>query len=191
MDELQARAKLIARAAEVVSAYVSRNHVPAAELTRLIGEVHQALAHVALPLSAAPEAQPQRASSAAIKRSLTPEHLISFENGKRYKTLRRHLAVLGLTPVTYRAKWGLPPDYPMVAPSYTQQRSRLAKALGLGQQRRGRVGLSATNALKVEAAESAVGEGGGGEASLASNPEPKGSGPAPKRRGREKVPPAA
>ena len=101
----------------------------------------------------------------SIKRSITPDHLVSFEDGKRYKTLRRHLSVRGLTPQTYREKWGLPVDYPMAAPAYSQQRSELARSIGLGQKRGGGlVKVSAEDALKVEAfeevTESAEGEAG-------------------------------
>jgi predicted transcriptional regulator len=71
-----------------------------------------------------------------IDRSITPDHLISFEDGKPYKTLRRHLTLFGLTPEQYRTKWGLPADYPIVSPNYSETRSQLAKSLGLGQQRR-------------------------------------------------------
>ena len=121
--------------ADVVSAYVSHNSVRAADLSDLIASVHRALQG----LSASPQAEPEkREPPVSIKKSITPDFLISMEDGRRYKTLRRHLAGRGLTPEQYREKWGLSRDYPMVAPNYAKQRSELAKALGLGQLRRGR-----------------------------------------------------
>lgn len=126
--------RFIALAADIVSAYVSNNHVQSAELPKLLSEVHGAICGA----SAAdqPIAAPPRASAQEIKRSVTADFLISFEDGKPYKTLRRHLTLRGLSPVAYRTKWGLDPDYPMTAQSYSEQRSQLARSLGLGQQRR-------------------------------------------------------
>jgi predicted transcriptional regulator len=110
--------------------------VRAADLSDLIASVHRALQG----LSAPPQAEPEkREPPVSIKKSITPDHLISLEDGKRYKSLKRHLKGRGLTPEQYREKWGLPRDYPMVAPNYAKQRSDLAKALGLGQLRRKRV----------------------------------------------------
>ncbi len=121
-------------AAEIASAYVSNNSVPVTELPALLGGIHAALAGLA---SVAPASeQNQKLTSAQIKKSVTHDALVSFEDGKPYKTLRRHLTIRGLTPEAYRMKWGLPVDYPMVAASYSEQRSSLAKSLGLGQQRR-------------------------------------------------------
>ena len=121
--------------ADVVSAYVSHNSVRAADLSDLIASVHRALQG----LSAPPQAEPEkREPPVSIKKSITPDHLISLEDGKRYKSLKRHLKGRGLTPEQYREKWGLSRDYPMVAPNYAKQRSELAKALGLGQLRRNR-----------------------------------------------------
>jgi predicted transcriptional regulator len=122
-------------AAELVSAYVAHNNVPASELPALIARTHAALAALGgagAPAAAAVEKQ----SPAQIRKSITHEALISFEDGKPYKTLKRHLTVLGLTPETYREKWGLPHDYPMVAASYSERRSAFAKGFGLGQHRR-------------------------------------------------------
>lgn len=82
------------------------------------------------------EAGPPKATPQEIRRSISNEYLISFEDGKQYKTLRRHLTLRGLSPEQYRTKWGLPPDYPMTSAAYSEQRSELARALGLGQQRR-------------------------------------------------------
>jgi predicted transcriptional regulator len=116
--------------AEVVSAFVSHNSVRAADLPDLIASVHAALQSLKAPQQAEPE---KREPPVSIKKSITPDFLISLEDGKRYKSLRRHLTSRGLTPQAYREKWGLPLDYPMVAPNYAKQRSELARASGLGQ----------------------------------------------------------
>jgi predicted transcriptional regulator len=120
-------------AADIVSAFVSNNSVPAADLPGLIGTVHAALQNVGQPTPKQEEAKSTPAVS--IKKSVTPDHLISLEDGKQYKSLKRHLGKLGLTPEAYREKWGLPRDYPMVAPNYAAKRSELAKRAGLGQMR--------------------------------------------------------
>jgi predicted transcriptional regulator len=120
-------------AADIVSAFVSNNSVPTSELPSLIGNVHAALQNVGQPAAKQEEAKP--APAVSVKKSLTPDYLISLEDGKQYKSLRRHLGKLGLTPEAYREKWGLPRDYPMVAPNYAAKRSELAKSLGLGQNR--------------------------------------------------------
>src|ERR671911_3133392 len=121
--------------ADVVAAYVAHNAVRAADLPDLIATVHQALQGLTAPPQAEPE---KREPPVPIRKSITPDFLISLEDGRRYKTLRRHLTGRGLTPEQYREKWGLPSNYPMVAPNYAKQRSELAKARGLGQIRRGR-----------------------------------------------------
>ena len=118
--------------AEVVSAYVAHNAVRAADLGDLISSVHGALQGLSAPQQAEPE---KRQPPVSIKKSLTPEFLMSLEDGRRYKSLKRHLKGRGLSPEQYREKWGLPRDYPMVAPNYAKQRSDLAKALGLGRPR--------------------------------------------------------
>jgi predicted transcriptional regulator len=115
--------------ADVVAAYVSNNNVPVADLPNLISQVHKALTQTTQP-QAAPE--PALVPAVSIKKSVTPNYLISLEDGKQYKSLKRHLNTRGMTPDEYRAKWGLPKDYPMVAASYSEQRSNLAKTLGLG-----------------------------------------------------------
>jgi predicted transcriptional regulator len=121
--------------AEVVSAYVANNSLRPADIPDLIASVHRALQG----LSAPPQAEPEkREPPVSIRKSITPDFLISLEDGKRYKTLRRHLTGRGLTPEQYREKWGLPSNYPMVAPNYAKQRSELAKTIGLGQIRRNR-----------------------------------------------------
>ncbi|GJE61400.1 MucR family transcriptional regulator [Methylobacterium trifolii] len=128
------KVRLITLAADIVSAYVSNNHVQSVELPKLLSDVHGAICGVSV--SVAPEAGPAKATVQEIKRSISAEYLISFEDGKPYKTLRRHLTLRGLSPEQYRAKWGLAPDYPMTSQNYSEQRSELARALGLGQQRR-------------------------------------------------------
>ncbi|WP_230533579.1 MucR family transcriptional regulator [Microvirga roseola] len=125
-----ASSNFVELAAEIVSAYVQTNAVPSSELPALIGSVYGALAGLASPQRKAQEVKLTPAVS--IKKSVQPDYLISLEDGKHYKTLKRHLTGLNLTPDGYRAKWGLPADYPMVAPSYAAHRSELAKTLGLG-----------------------------------------------------------
>jgi predicted transcriptional regulator len=136
MSEHQTTPNTIALAAEIVSAFVSNNPVPAAQLPALIGSVHQALTKVAEgAIPPAPEEPKEPA--VPIKRSVQPDYIICLEDGKRFKSLKRHLrTVYDLTPDQYRAKWGLPANYPMVAPNYAAARSELAKQLGLGQKRR-------------------------------------------------------
>ncbi|GJE01341.1 MucR family transcriptional regulator [Methylobacterium isbiliense] len=119
-------------AAGLVSAYVSNNPLPMSELPGLIENIHGALVQLAQPAAASPEPP---VPPVPIRKSVTPDHIISLEDGKPYKTLKRHLARLGLTPDQYRQKWGLPSTYPMTAANYAAQRSELAKSIGLGQQR--------------------------------------------------------
>jgi predicted transcriptional regulator len=126
--------KLIELTADVVTAYVSNNAVPADQISGLISSVHASLSGIVAPPKA--PAQEKPTPSVPIKKSVTPDYLISLEDGRRYKSLKRHLTGRGLTPQQYREKWGLPVDYPMVAPNYAKRRSELAKAAGLGQQRR-------------------------------------------------------
>lgn len=118
--------------AQVVEAFASGNRLSAADLPALIATVHQALLGAdAPPREAADEVK--KLTPARIRQSVKPDHLISFEDGQPYKMLKRHLTGRGLTPMQYRQKWGLPADYPMTAPGYSEQRSALAKAAGLGQ----------------------------------------------------------
>jgi predicted transcriptional regulator len=119
--------------ASVVSAYVSNNPVNSNALPELITSVHAAIAALLAP-PAPPEAE-RPVPAVPIKKSITPDYLISLEDGRRYKSLKRHLSGRGLTPEQYRTKWGLPADYPMVAPSYAKQRSELARSMGLGRKR--------------------------------------------------------
>jgi predicted transcriptional regulator len=120
-------------AADIVSAFVSNNSVSVADLPSLIGNVHAALRSSGQPTPQRQDAKPTPAIS--IRKSVTPEYVISLEDGKQYKSLKRHLTRLGLTPEAYREKWGLPHDYPMVAANYAAKRSELAKSIGLGQRR--------------------------------------------------------
>ncbi|RVU20208.1 MucR family transcriptional regulator [Methylobacterium oryzihabitans] len=128
-------AGLIDLSAGIVAAYVSRNSIPIGDLGALIASVHGSLEKLASPPAPEPE---KPTPPVPIRRTVTPDHIISLEDGKPYKSLKRHLAGRGLTPDQYRQKWGLPHDYPMVAASYAAQRSELAKSLGLGQIRRNR-----------------------------------------------------
>lgn len=121
--------------ADLVAAYVTNNSVPASELPGLMAKVHASLSGLTSAASAEP-GKPEPLTPSQIKKSITPDALISFEDGKSYKTLRRHLTLRGLSAEAYREKWGLPPDYPMTSASYSAHRSELARSLGLGQQRR-------------------------------------------------------
>ena len=134
-------------AADIVSAYVANNSVRAGELPDLIGSVHSALLNVGSPAPVQTAERP--APAVPVKKSVTADAIYSLEDGKPYKSMKRHLARLGYTPQQYREKWGLPADYPMVAPSYAAKRSELAKRLGLGQQRRKTVAASADTSAKV------------------------------------------
>ena len=122
-------AALLTLTTQIVSAHVSHNEVQAAALPELIQQVYQALSQAGAPAS-----QPERPEPAVpIKRSVFPDHIICLEDGKSFKTLRRHLQnVYNMTPDQYRERWGLPREYPMVAPNYAQHRSSLAKSFGLG-----------------------------------------------------------
>jgi predicted transcriptional regulator len=120
--------------AEIVAAYVTKNAVPVAELPALIASVHSALNKAGRGQTE--QVQEKLEPAVPIKKSITPDFLISLEDGKRYKSLKRHLRTsYNMTPDQYRAKWGLAPDYPMVAPNYAKARSELAKTMGLGQKR--------------------------------------------------------
>ena len=131
------RTRFVKLAADIVAAYVSNNHVQGVELPKLLIDVHEVITGLIDGAADPAESGPAKPTPQEIKRSVSYDHLISFEDGKPYKTLRRHLTLRGLSPEAYRAKWGLPVDYPMTAKSYSEQRSQLARALGLGQQRRG------------------------------------------------------
>lgn len=124
-------------AAEIVSAYVSNNSVPASDLPALLSDVHSALMRVSTgAVVTAPEAAKPAVPP---KKSITNDYIVCLEDGRKFKSLKRHLRTqYNMSPEEYREKWGLPPDYPMVAPAYAKARSALAKQMGLGQQRRRR-----------------------------------------------------
>jgi predicted transcriptional regulator len=133
MDEM-AKTELVGLTAEIVSAYVSNNNVNASELPTLINDIHQALSRVTLNL--APAEREELRPAIPVKRSVTPDYIICLEDGKKFKSLKRHLRThYNLSPEEYREKWGLPHDYPMVAPNYAAARSALAKKMGLGTRR--------------------------------------------------------
>lgn len=122
---------LIELTAQIVSAFVGNNGVRPSELPDIIANVHGALIKTSGSNgNVEPVVEPMPAG--AVRKSITADHLISFEDGKKYKTLKRHLSKHQMTPEEYRAKWGLPVDYPMVAPNYAEARSGLAKKMGLG-----------------------------------------------------------
>jgi predicted transcriptional regulator len=129
---MEEKNEVIEMTADIVSAYVGNNTVSAAELPALIQSVHRALAGVsggAEVVEAAP-----RDPAVPIRRSITPDFIICLEDGRKFKSLKRHLRTkYNMSPEEYRAKWGLPKDYPMVAPNYAKARSDLAKQMGLGQ----------------------------------------------------------
>ena len=139
MDEVMEtqNADHIGLAVEIVSAYVSNNSIPPSDLQALVTSVHAAL--ISLSKTPASEAQAvEKLTPAQIRKSITHDNLISFEDGKPYKTLRRHLKLHGLSPEAYREKWGLPSDYPITSAAYSEKRAALARAAGLGQQDRRR-----------------------------------------------------
>lgn len=135
-DIPDAKRNVIDLTAEIVAAYVGKNTVTQAELPKLINDVHRALAGAAggAPLR---EEVTEVKPAVTIKKSLTSDYLICLEDGKKFKSLKRHLrSHYNLSPEQYREKWGLPADYPMVAPNYAQARSSLAKRMGLGQRKK-------------------------------------------------------
>lgn len=122
---------LVTLTADIVSAHVANNHVSVGDIADLIGNVHGALA--ALGEAPAPEEPERKKALVSVRASIKPDHLVCMECGRRQKTLKRHLAIAhGMTPDQYRADYGLPATYPMVAPNYSEQRRALAKSLGLG-----------------------------------------------------------
>ena len=115
---------------EIVAAFVSKNPTASADLPALIQAVHRALTGIS---AVAPEPEPRKEPAVPVRRSITPDHLVCLEDGKTFKSLKRHLRTkYNMSPEEYRAKWGLPKDYPMVAPNYAAARSALAKNMGLG-----------------------------------------------------------
>jgi hypothetical protein len=135
MSDTSSSSNYIELAADIVSAYVSNNSVPSSELPALINEVHNALLRVTSGV--APVVVEALKPAVPAKKSITNDYIICLEDGKKFKSLKRHLRTqYNISPEEYREKWGLPADYPMVAPNYAKARSQLAKQMGLGQQRR-------------------------------------------------------
>jgi predicted transcriptional regulator len=144
MSESAIAPNYIELCADIVSAYVSNNSVPAADLPVLLNSVYAALTKTAQEQQE--EAKVELMPAVSVRKSVTPDYIICLEDGKKFKSLKRHLrSTYDMTPEQYRSKWSLPADYPMVAPNYAKARSELAKTMGLGQQRR-------KSSAKVEAA---------------------------------------
>jgi len=139
MNETSNGTNFIELAADIVSAYVSNNSIPVSELPALIGDVHAAILRVSNGGQSAVISSEAQRPAVPAKRSITNEFIVCLEDGKKFKSLKRHLRTqYNMSPEEYREKWSLPADYPMVAPAYAKARSQLAKNMGLGQQRRGR-----------------------------------------------------
>jgi predicted transcriptional regulator len=137
MDETADKTNTIGLTAEIVAAYVSNNTVASGDIPALINQVHSALLRVSNGDSQ-PASEPLK-PAVPVKRSINPDFIVCLEDGKKFKSLKRHLrSQYNMTPEQYREKWNLPADYPMVAPNYAAARSQLAKQMGLGQQRRRR-----------------------------------------------------
>ena len=128
-DKIEAN-ELLALTTDIVAAHVSNNEVPVADLPNLINQVYGSLAQLG---GAVPAAQDKPSPAVAVRKSVTPDFIICLEDGKKLKMLKRYIRTnFSMTPDEYRAKWGLPHDYPMVAPNYAKQRSEFAKTIGLG-----------------------------------------------------------
>src|SRR5215218_3692460 len=126
---------LIDLSTEIVSAYVSHNALSVNDLPKLIADVHMALR--GLKSTSVPEAVEELKPAVPVRKSVAADYIICLEDGKKFKSLKRHLRThYDLSPEEYREKWGLPADYPMVAPNYSETRSKLAKKIGLGRQKR-------------------------------------------------------
>ncbi|MFZ5609412.1 MAG: MucR family transcriptional regulator [Pseudomonadota bacterium] len=127
---------LLSLTADIVSSHVSNNTVAVSDMPGLIEQVYGALSKLAAP---SPQPEPRPEPAVPVRRSVTPDHVICLEDGKKLKMLKRHLKTqYNMTPEEYRERWGLPADYPMVAPNYAEQRRKLAKKIGLGTGRRKR-----------------------------------------------------
>jgi predicted transcriptional regulator len=136
--------------ADIVAAFVSNNALPTGELPSLLESVYAAVAGFPGPGEVAAPVADRPSPAVSIRKSITPDYLICLEDGKRFKSMRRHLAMLGMTPAQYRAKWGLPPSYPMAAPNYAARRSAMAKSMGLGQVRQKPVAEKTTAGTKAK-----------------------------------------
>ncbi len=129
-------ADLLALTSDIVSAFVANNSLRSAELPAVIQSVHAGLVKITSEAAALSAPEPQAAAPAvSVRKSITPDYLVCLDDGLKFKSLRRHLTTLGMTPEQYRAKWKLPADYPMVAANYAARRSALAKKIGLGRSR--------------------------------------------------------
>jgi predicted transcriptional regulator len=144
-------------AAEILTAFVANNSVPRAELAALFEGLHAALKTLKDGGEVAPAVVEPPTPVVSVRKSVTPDYLICLDDGRRFKSLRRHLGALGMTPEQYRQKWSLPSDYPMVASNYAAQRSALAKNIGLGQLRKKPVAVvpASTDTIEVAAPEPA------------------------------------
>ncbi|WP_333612594.1 MucR family transcriptional regulator [Brevundimonas bullata] len=132
MNDADTGADILGMTTDIVSAYVSNNKVEASALPGMIAAIHGALSATTAPVIEEVVETVTRPTASQIRKSITDDFLISFEDGKQYKSMKRSLAIKGLTPAEYREKWGLPADYPMVAPAYAAARSAMAKSMGLG-----------------------------------------------------------
>ena len=147
-----AKSDLVELAVKLVATFTAYNPLPRSELPGLIHALHSTVERLAKDQEIVPPQVETKSPAVPIRKSITPDYLICLEDGKRLKSLRRHLGLLGLSPEQYRVKWKLPPDYPMVAPNYAAQRSELAKKSGLGSLRRkGGVGKSTARSKAVKA----------------------------------------
>jgi predicted transcriptional regulator len=135
-SEARNSSHLIERVSDIVSAYVAHNPVPVADLPKLIERVHSTLLEIN-GHSGGGEGKIELKPAVPIRRSVTDDHIVCLEDGKKFKSLKRHLRTrYDMSPDEYREKWGLPADYPMVAPNYARQRSDLARKMGLGQSKK-------------------------------------------------------
>lgn len=136
MTEKSSHAELLTLTSSIFAAHVSHNSLPASELPQLLKDVHATLAAMS---ETKEEVQPKLEPAVPIRKSVTPDFIICLDDGKKLKMLKRHLkTAYNMTPEEYRERWGLPSDYPMVAPNYAKQRSELAKQIGLGSRQRRR-----------------------------------------------------
>ncbi|HOT82002.1 MAG: MucR family transcriptional regulator [Rhodospirillales bacterium] len=135
MSEKESFTEMLELTTEIVAAHVANNPVPVADLPNLIQDVYRTLTAIGVPAE-----EPERPKPAVpVKKSVFPDYIVCLEDGKKLKMLKRHLkTAYNMTPEEYRERWGLQPDYPMVAPNYAERRSHLAKEIGLGTQRRNR-----------------------------------------------------
>lgn len=137
LTEHAGAADLLSLTADIVVAFLANNKLEPVAVPQLISATHAALVHLSAPeVEEVGEPVPERPNRAAVRKSLTEEGIVSFVDGKTYKTLKRHLSTRGYTPDSYREAFGLPADYPMVAPAYSAVRSAQAKAIGLGAKRK-------------------------------------------------------